>query len=130
MILHPPALRTDLLRVQVHALRCMLGDRALTPGPWDVGAGSWVVAPPRPISESRFLLDEGSREYYGGELVCESVGRADAMFIATARNLFPQIVDVLEATLEANERMRDHIRFLRAMTSLDAPLPIAGGHTE
>lgn len=110
MILNPPAVRGDLLRAQLHLL--LLAVEHATPGPWDSRAG-WVVGPPLSPSRSRFSLDEKAVEYYGGELVCESVGRADAVVIAAARNLMPQLLVAHQELLDENERLARECRWLR-----------------
>ena len=79
--------RIDVLRAQLHTL--LLLEQSATPGPWGMG-GSCVTGPPE------LARDPADIAYYGGSMVCESIGRADTLFVVAARNLMPEIAGALD----------------------------------
>lgn len=93
MIVHPPAVRSTVLRAQLQLL--LLAVEHATPGPWDVSYQGAVVGPATGIPRYPEEFSD-----YGGMLVCESIHRADAVVVAAARNLLPQLV---HAYLEAHD---------------------------
>ena len=97
MIVHPPALRADLLRAQLHLV--LLAVNHATDGPWDVGNGCVIG-----VSHGKPRYPQEYQDY-GGALVCESIGRADAVVVAAARNLLPQLIVAYETLCEENAEL-------------------------
>jgi hypothetical protein len=100
--------RTDVLRAQLRTL--LLVAESATPGPWDARSGC-VVSTSAPIT------DLESADYYGGELVGESMHTADALLVACARNMVPDLARAHLGALEEIDQLRRDVRFavLRAL---------------
>lgn len=97
--------RSDVLRAQLEVL--LLVEVHATPGPWDSRRG-WVVAPTVPMIDARYAIE--SYEYYGGELVCESVKSADSVLVAASRNLLPDLARAHLDALDEIENLRRQLR--------------------
>lgn len=101
-----PRLSADVLRV--------LSQRA-TPGPWDAFGGhvSAIAIPPTDRADKYSREAADSYEYYGGLLVCESCGGADALLIAAMRNMVPSLVEAHLALLEELKLTQTDLRYAR-----------------
>ena len=65
-----------------------------TPGPWKIGEGSYIITDnPTPNIVGTI---EGSLEYYGGYIICESVALANTKLIAAAPDLYDVLNDILQ----------------------------------
>ncbi len=108
------ARRIDVLEAQLRVLQML--ESLATPGPWDSSSG-WVVAPGVGLDESRYPNDADSFHYYGGNLVCESIGTADALLVATARNVIPGLALAHLDLLRENAELRQRNRLLESLAS-------------
>jgi hypothetical protein len=93
---------SDVLRVQLEALAMLAA--AATAGPWDA-RGSWVITTQVPVS------DIDSADYYGGELVAESMQKSDAVFVAAARNVLPGLAIAHIEALDEIDRLKRDLRY-------------------
>jgi hypothetical protein len=83
-----------------------------TPGDWDAMRGHVIST--RAVDE--FPDDCNGRndvEYYGGYLVCETCERSDALFIASAKSLLPQLLDAYDALAKQVDDLQRQLRFVR-----------------
>lgn len=86
-----------------------------TPGPWFPGKdGQSIIATPGPDCK----LDADTLEAYGGDVVCESVSKADQPLICAAPDLLAAARDVCQLfgtdDPQGRAEMRDAVRDLRA----------------
>lgn len=87
-----------------------------TPGPWHHDLGSWVYS-----KVPTQMSDFDTAHYYGGSLVCESVGNADATLIAAAP-------DMLQALKAVQAAITKHAENTGDVIWIEPPYQIAGVH--
>lgn len=97
--------------------------------PWQ-SEGSCVIAPATRAATRSLRPDDyiDDLEYYGGDLVCESVLRERADFIAHAPSDMALFVDVITHLIRERDRVR-HLMWAhgyRSRTEIDAEIRASG----
>lgn len=107
--------RMNAPHMAVAALRLIA--KNATPGDWDaIGGHVAVVRSPDPGSlDTR--MDPESLAYYGGYLICESCDQADALFIAAAKTLLPDVLDAYEQLAFQVGRLQQRLRLAESDVS-------------
>lgn len=97
--------------------------------PWRTAPGkSWVVAPEVPeviAHTAQGPYGAGSWLYYGGELVCESIGEADAEFVAHAPTDVAALLLEVGRLGQENADLRGELQAAQGWNRLRLPAPRA-----
>jgi len=80
-----------------------------TPTPWRIGKNGGVVSDSAEGLVINGAFGKEAVEYYGGNLICESVTRANAEFIVEACNAHERLKRERDALLEASIKILKEI---------------------
>lgn len=78
-----------------------------TPGPWKVGKGSWVISENSEGINVSGGTGEEACKYYGGNLICESVGNSNAHLIAAAPDMLIVLKEIVKTIKDSDAWGRD-----------------------
>jgi hypothetical protein len=84
-----------------------------TKGPWEIGKyNSCVISKNDESLSIRGSVGEDAIEYYGGNLICESVSKSNAKLIAAAPELLEALIEVVKIS------DRNHIAWDKAKSAI------------